>query len=160
MKAIGVSRSTAIRACSICLGLVFLTAGTGKALGQSEFTHALEGSFFAPAMASVVAHCLPWLEITVGMLLILGVLPRIVSALSVGMISGFVASNIWLLVSRPAAAIACGDCFGVWERILGSLSPVQALLVDLFLLGLAVVLLSRSLIVTRPFQFPAQGDGT
>lgn len=45
MRTIRIRRTTLLTVCGISLGLVLLVAGTGKALGQTEFTQALEGSF-------------------------------------------------------------------------------------------------------------------
>ena len=153
LKTVRASKATIVKACAVLLGLVFLAAGTGKALGQSEFTHALEGSFFAPVMANIIARYLPWLEISLGVLLVMGIFPKITSALSIGLISGFIVSNSWLLMNGAQTAITCEYCFGIWEKFLGSLSPVQALFVDVALLGLALVVLTQAPVPERLFRF-------
>ncbi len=155
LKTIRISKTTIVKACAVCLGLVFLAAGTGKVLEPNEFTRALEGLFFTPEMASIIAHSLPWLEISLGILLVIGIVPKITSAVSIGLISGFIFSNLWLLMGS-GAAITCGDCFGIWERFLGSLSPLQALFVDVALLGLALVVLTQAPVPVRPFRFWAK----
>ena len=144
MKTIRISRAAVVNVCAIILGVVFLVAGTGKALDQSEFVLALESSFLPSWLAAIVARSLPWSEILLGLLLVLGLFTRIASALSVVLISGFIFSNVWLLTNGGGTGITCGDCFGIWERFLGSLSPTQALLVDFALLGLSLVVLART----------------
>ena len=156
LKTVRASKATIVKACAVLLGLVFLAAGTGKALGQSEFTHALEGLFFTPEMASIIAHSLPWLEISLGILLVIGIVPKITSALSIGLISGFIVSNSWVLMNGAQTAITCEYCFGIWEKLLGSLSPLQALFVDVALLGLALVILTQAPVPARRFRFRAK----
>ncbi|MFC1870806.1 MauE/DoxX family redox-associated membrane protein [Chloroflexota bacterium] len=141
MQAVRPSKTTIVRVCAVILGLVFLAAGTGKVLGQIDFTHALESSFFAPAVAGIVARYLPWVEIGLGLLLVTGLVAKMTAILSVVLISGFITSNSWALITLPETAITCYDCFGVWETLLGYLSPTQALHVDLVLLSLALVIL-------------------
>jgi uncharacterized membrane protein YphA (DoxX/SURF4 family) len=159
MKNTRFSEKVIIKALAMVLGLVLIAAGTGKALGQSDFIYSLEGSFFTPALANITGHFLPWIEITLGALLIIGVFPKIMSVLSIGLITGFVASNLWLLVSKPAPAITCGDCFGIWERVFGSLSPLQALFVDFALIGLALVVSVRTRAHENSFQFRVRNGG-
>lgn len=156
MKTIRIRRTTLVTVCAMSLGLVLLVAGTGKVLGQAEYTQALEGSFMTPVMIHTVAHYLPWLEISLGVLLLIGLLPRITSALCIGLISGFIVNNSWALASDAQTPIKCDYCFGVWEKILGSPSPSQALVIDLVLLCLALVVLSQGRYSTRPLWFWAK----
>ena len=144
MKALRIRKNTLVTACSIILGLVLLVAGTGKALGHTEFTQALEGSFMTPAMIHAIASYLPWLEISLGVLLL------------IGLISAFIVNNSWALASDVQTPIKCDYCFGIWERILGSPSPLQALVIDLMLLCLALVVLTQGRLLTRPLWLRAK----
>jgi uncharacterized membrane protein YphA (DoxX/SURF4 family) len=151
MKTFQLSRTKIVKVCAILLGVVLLIAGTGKALDSTEFTFTLEGLFFTPAIASIIAHSLPWLEITLGLLLILGIIPKIISVVCIVLISGFIVSNSWGFL-KTQTSITCGDCFGIWETFLGSLSPLQALLIDVVLLCFALIILTQI-----PARFPLFG---
>ena len=143
MKTILCSNLVVLKACSVFLGLVFLAAGTGKLLGQGEFIHALEDTFLTPWTANLIASFLPWIEIGVGMLLVLGLVPYVTSTLSIGLACVFIISNSWTLGSNWQT-LRCADCFGVWETHLGSLPPAAALSLDVVLLCLAVFILTQS----------------
>lgn len=126
---------------SIFLGLVLLVSGTGKVPGQTEFADVLFQSFWNPTMATLISSCLPWAEIILGALLLLGVFPRIAAALSLPLIAGFIANNSWALSQGMGQFPECGQCFGIWEKLLGALSPLQALCLDVVLLCLALSIL-------------------
>lgn len=128
-----------VRACSVLLGIIFLFAGTGKVLGNPDFVLALEKTI-PLEIANVIASYLPWIEVILGLLFVFGLLPLITSVFSLVLISGFIASNLWSIV-EGGASIRCGDCFGVWESLLGSPSAVEALTIDLIMLGIAVAVL-------------------
>jgi uncharacterized membrane protein YphA (DoxX/SURF4 family) len=114
-------------------------AGTGKLPGQTEFIDALLKSFWTPAIAYVVGYCLPWLEMGLGVFLLLGLFPRIAAALCLPLIAGFMANNSWALIHGIEKFPECGFCFGIWEEFLGALSPLGALVLDIVLLGLALI---------------------
>ena len=139
---------------AILLGLTLLVAGTGKLPGQTEFVDALLKSFWTPAVAYFVAYLLPWLEVALGVFLLLGLFPRIVAALCLPLIAGFMANNSWALVNSVEGFPECGYCFGIWEQLLGAVSPLGALIIDivLFCLALTVLLLHREGFLTfRPW---------
>ncbi len=129
------SRKVAVLVCAIFAGLVFLAAGIGKLPGQAEFAEILMGSFYAQWMASVISHVLPWLEILIGISLLLGVFPRIAALVSLPIIIGFITNNIWALSQGIGRFTRCGDCFGFWEDIFGAMTPLSALVIDILLLG-------------------------
>jgi len=126
---------------SVFLGLVLLASGSGKVPGQTEFIDALSQSFWTPTMAYLIGYCLPWVEIALGVLLLLGMFPRIVAALCLPLTIGFMASNSWALSQGIEQFPQCGDCFGVWEELLGAISPLQALCLDGVLFCLALIIL-------------------
>ena len=125
---------------SIFLGLILLAGGTGKVPGQTEFIDALLGSFWTPAVAYLIGYCLPWIEVILGVLLLLGVLPRIAAALSLPITAGFIANNGWALSQGMEQFPHCAECFGIWEKFLGAITPLQALCLDIVLLGLALII--------------------
>lgn len=92
-------------------------------------------------MAYFIGHCLPWVEIGLGILLFLGVFPRIAAALFLPLVAGFMANNGWALTQGIEKFPKCASCFGIWEEFLGSLSPLGALIFDVVLLCLALIVL-------------------
>ena len=128
-----------VRGSAILAGLTLLVAGTGKLPGQTEFVDALLKSFWTPAVAYVIGYCLPWLEVGLGILLLLGLFPRIAAVLCLPLTAGFMANNSWALIHGIEKFPECGFCFGIWEEFLGALSPLGALVLDIVLLGLALI---------------------
>ena len=126
---------------AMLLGLTLLVSGTGKLPGQTEFVDALLRSFWTPAVAHFVGYCLPWVETGLGVFLLLGLFPRIAAALCLPLIVGFMANNSWALINGVEKFPECAYCFGIWEEFLGTLSPLGALVVDIVLLGLALIVL-------------------
>jgi len=126
---------------SIFLGLTLLASGSGKVPGQVEFMDALFRSFWSPALAYLIGYCLPWVEIALGSFLLLGVFPRIVAALCLPLTAGFMASNCVALSQGMEQFPTCTYCFGKWEEVLGTISPLQALCFDIVLFCLALVIL-------------------
>ncbi len=125
----------------VFLGLVLLVAGSGKLPGQTEFLDALLNSFWTPTVAYLIGYCLPWAEVILGALLLLGVFPRIAAALSLPLIAGFMVNNAWALSQGMEQFPHCGQCFGIWEELFGAISPLQALCLDIVLLCLALIIL-------------------
>jgi len=126
---------------AIIVGLTLLVSGTGKLPGQTEFVDALLRSFWTPTVAYFIGYCLPWLEAVFGVFLLLGLFPRIVAALCLPLIVGFIANNSWALISGVEKFPECAYCFGIWEEFLGTISPLGALVIDIVLLCLALIVL-------------------
>ena len=126
---------------SLLLGLTLLVSGSGKLPGQTEFIDVLLASFWTPTLAYIIGYCLPWLEIIFGVLLLLGIFSRITAALCLPLIAGFIVSNSWALSQGIEQFPQCGHCFGVWETWLGTITPLQALYMDIVLFCLALVIL-------------------
>ncbi len=122
-------------------GLVLFVSGTGKLPGQTEFVDVLLKSFWTPAIAYFVGYCLPWLETGLGILLFLGLFPQIAAALCLPLIASFMASNSWALIHGVEKFPQCGYCFGIWEEFFGALSPLEALVIDIVLLCLALIVM-------------------
>ena len=145
---------------SIFLGLTLLVSGSGKILiieelpGQLEFIDVLLGPFYIPTMVYLIVHCLPWTEIALGALLLLGIFPRIAPALCLPLTAGFMASNSYALSQGMEQFPTCACCFGKWEGLLGAMSPLQALCFDIVLFCLALVILlfhPRGFLDSRPW---------
>jgi len=139
----------------LLLGLMLLVAGIGKLPGlgefgafpgQTEFIDALLGSFWTPAVAFFISDILPWIEVVLGLALLLGIFPRIAAILSLPLIAGFMASNIWA-ISHGLGFGSCG-CWGIFEKLFGNTTPLQALTLDIVLFLFAVII-----ILVNPFGF-------
>jgi uncharacterized membrane protein YphA (DoxX/SURF4 family) len=138
----------------ILLGLVLLVAGIGKLPGltelgtfpgQDEFISYIFGSFW-PTIAFFVTDILPWVEVILGLVLVLGIYPRIAAVLSLPLIVGFMTNNIWA-ISHGKTFGSCG-CWGVFESLFGNTTPPQALGLDIVLLFLAL-----TIIILHPAPF-------
>jgi uncharacterized membrane protein YphA (DoxX/SURF4 family) len=126
---------------AMLVGLTFLVSGTAKLPGQTEFADALLKSFWTPTVAYFISHYLPWIEICLGIFLLLGIFPRIAATLCISLILGFIANNSWALNNSIDKFPECAYCFGILEEFLGTLSPLGALILDIVLLYLALVVL-------------------
>ena len=141
---------------SIILGLIFVAAGLGKLLHRAEafwlFSYPLP-AFLTPTFTKVALIWLPRIELIVGLLLIIGIAAKLMSAFSLVLIAGFIANNSWLL-SQGQGYQPCG-CFGILERILqGKLSTMGALYLDISMLALVLITLfcySGNFLTTRPW---------
>lgn len=119
------------------LGLVFLYASVGKILDPKAFAENLIAYriFDSPQLLKYVAVTLPWIEWFCGILLILGVFVRSVSALTTGLLFAFLAgmlSAMW-----RGLEIHCG-CFGSPQETIGIFTFLRD---GSFFLGSLVVLL-------------------
>ncbi|UCH42966.1 MAG: DoxX family protein [Dehalococcoidales bacterium] len=122
---------------SVLLGLVFLTAGVGKLLGEGAFLLQVSTLVLNPAVASAIAAILPWVEIVLGTLLLTGIATRIAAGTSALLIASFIYYNGWM-ISQGFGFEPCG-CLGIMERLLGDeLSTTQSLYIDIGLLVLAL----------------------
>jgi uncharacterized membrane protein YphA (DoxX/SURF4 family) len=122
------------------LGVIFVTSGLGKIPYQGEFLGVLASIPFVPGMLSYsVVISLPWVELILGLLLIVGVAARLVAGCCLALVVAFIANNIWM-VTHGMGRESCG-CFGGLEVFFGYLAPVQTLYVDAVMLVLAVVVL-------------------
>ncbi len=135
---------------SMALGLVLLFAGIGKLIEPYTFKLLVADLYSyelatlgAPAFINIVtiaADLLPWLEVVIGLLLVLGIAVKFAASLSVFLIGSFIYYNGWR-ISQHQPYLPC-SCFGFFERVFPArLSTVQSLYFDLALLGLVLVIL-------------------
>ena len=133
----------------ILLGLMLLVPGIGKLPGlsdtlgdfpgQTEFIDILLGPLWTSTVAFFINNILPWVEVVLGIALLLGIFPRIAAILSLPLIAGFMSSNIWA-ISHGEAFGTCG-CFGIFEELFGNMTPLQSLGIDIALLFLALIII-------------------
>jgi len=125
---------------SIVLALVFLTSGLGKLLGQSPFLLSIPYPvFLAPILVNIVNDWLPWGELILGLLLIMGIATQITALLSIVLVASFIFHNSWM-VSQGMGYEPCA-CFGLFTQVFqGKLSTIGSLYVDigLFILALSI----------------------
>lgn len=160
VKNSGRARSIASLVASILVGLTLLIAGSGKVFGFGEmpgqtmqFIGAiLPDALLTPGLAYFIGdilfpYIIPWAELSLGILLLLRVSPPLIAALCLPLTAAFMANNSWLISQGKTKFSSC-ECFGIWEKLFGTLTPIQALSVDIVLFALALII-----IFTRPGSF-------
>jgi len=141
---------------SIILGLIFVVAGVGKLLQQPEAVRI----FFIPlpdflpaTLAKAVFNWLPRIELMVGLLLIIGIAPKLVATFSSALIAGFIAHGS-LLIRRGLGSEPC-DCFGKLKIVpYTELSIIGSLYLDIVMLALILIILfcyQRNFFSIRPW---------
>jgi uncharacterized membrane protein YphA (DoxX/SURF4 family) len=146
----------------IILGIIFMAAGFGKLLTDVEgFTMIFNPfpGFLASAFADAIFIWLPYLEIVIGLLLIIGVLPKLMAVIAAVLSAGFITDKVWLL-SQGLGYEPC-TCFGILDRILGvELSTTGSLYLDVIMLALVVIVLfcHKSSFFNIYPQFIARGN--
>jgi uncharacterized membrane protein YphA (DoxX/SURF4 family) len=126
----------------IFIGLMFVAAGFGKLPHQGEYWGLILFDYFDSMtllrFTDIVKQWLPWVEIILGSLLIVGIASKIVASFFSVLILGFIVNNIWM-ISHGAGREPCG-CFGKFEELLGTLSAENALCMDLGMLVLVSII--------------------
>ena len=131
----------------VLLGLMMLVAGIGKLPGlselgtfpgQTEFFDVIFGPIWS-TVAFFINNILPWLEVVLGLALVLGIYPRIAAVVTLPLIAGFMTSNIWAITHGKSFG-TCG-CWGVFESLFGNTTPPQALGMDIVLLIFALIII-------------------
>jgi len=122
----------------LILGSIFIAASIGKLQHPGEFTTLVASYNILPySLAEVYGYIVPWLELLIGSLLILGLLTRFASALSLPLIISFLIASSSKLLS--GAGGGCG-CFGD----VMPLTLTQSLNLDALMLLLAIPLMLRN----------------
>lgn len=145
-------RSTISLIAGILLGLIFLISGTGKVFdfgempGQTmQFIGAiLPDAWLTPGLAYFMGeiffpHIIPWTELCLAILFLVRVWPRLIATISLPLIAAFIVNNAWY-ISQGYNEFASCECFGIWEKIFGTLTHVQSLSLDIILFGLALTI--------------------
>ncbi len=115
-------------ACRIFLGGIFLYSGFTKIENSLQFAAAVEGyQLLSPGLVIWVVKILPWLEIVLGGVLLLGLKIRYTAGLAAALLLFF--TLIMLATYLRGIETDCG-CFGVGERI----SPLTLVRDALFIL--------------------------
>ena len=128
---------------SLILGVIFLISGVGKLLAQEElFETFFPGflDFLSLEQTRLLFYGLPYVELVIGALLIIGVGTKLAAAFSLLLIGAFTASNVWF-ITHGMGFEPCG-CLGIFDRLFQSkLSTQQSLYLDIAMLTLALTTL-------------------
>jgi uncharacterized membrane protein YphA (DoxX/SURF4 family) len=137
----------------IFVGLTLLISSTGKLLefgtipGQTaEFIGSiLPDALVTPASVYfiydlLIPYIIPVVELALGVFLLIGFVPRLAAVILVPLTWIFMANNIFS-ISRGINKYDECPCFGIWGKIFGTMTPVQSLIYDIVLFGLALVII-------------------
>jgi hypothetical protein len=89
-----------------------------------------------------------------GLLLLVGLVPRLIAILCIPLIAAFMTNNIWSIGQGLDKFPEC-VCFGIWETFFGGLTPVQSLIYDIVLFILVIVIifvLPGRFLASRPWM--------
>lgn len=118
----------------LLVGGTFVFSGATKLLEHSQFVDVVDGYHILPhSLATAYAVTLPWVELVIGVYLILGILIRPSSIVAVLMATSFVVANVSSIFRGDEY---CGSCFG--EDIL--LLAWQSLIIDALIIMAGVYL--------------------
>ena len=118
------------------LGVLFIVAGLGKLLaGINGFEPFTALAFLPHSLLDGISMGLPYIEIAIGVLLLLGIAVKFANSCAAFLITGFIVSNL-LAIYFGRGAEPCAGCFGVY----GSLTAISALLLDGIMAALVVTI--------------------
>jgi uncharacterized membrane protein YphA (DoxX/SURF4 family) len=152
LKRIKIRRTISLIAC-IFIGLTLLMSGTGKIFGYGEVpgqTMEFIGDVLPDFLLTkftinliyniIIPYVVPYLELAIGIFLLIGFLPRIMAIVFVPLTLVFMANNAWAIMKGMDKYPSC-TCFGIWETILGGLTPLQSFYYDitLFIFALTII---------------------
>jgi len=145
---------------SILLGLIFVTTGLEKLLHPWEFLVTIFSTgFFILSQAMVVSQWLPWIELMLGLLLIMGISAKFMASASCPLILGFIFYNIRAIQQGLDTGCGCGVLELLVEHYieLGALSSsTTALYLDIGMMVLVLIILvcyPGNFFTTRPLVF-------
>jgi uncharacterized membrane protein YphA (DoxX/SURF4 family) len=148
----------------ILLGAVFLISSLGKLLGGNAFLLSISVlSIYPESLRIFIADWLPWGELLLGITLVLGIAPQLVSLIATVLIGCFIFQNTWMIFNGYAYE-PC-HCFGLLERIFENhMSTKNALVVDIIMIVFSVsiyFLNSGKIFEWRPWfmRLPCRADG-
>jgi uncharacterized membrane protein YphA (DoxX/SURF4 family) len=147
------TRSKISLVASIIVGLILAFAGSGKIFGIGEMpgqtmmflSQVIPGFLYIHVYTFVedifLPHFVPAIELALGIFLLLGIWPRFMAIFTLLLSMVFMANNSWLISIGMQQFPSC-ECFGIWEKMFGTLTPLQSLYIDigLFLLSLTIIL--------------------
>lgn len=137
----------------ILVGVTMVVAGSGKLIGFGEVpgqTVEFVGDILPEAWITpgsvffifeiFVPYILPIAETLLGLLLLIGLAPRLIAILCIPLIAAFMTNNIWSISQGVDKFPEC-VCFGIWETFFGGLTRVQSLIYDIVLFILVIIII-------------------
>lgn len=126
---------------SIILGLIFLVAGVGKIANQTGLVAILVETSIVPSkLVGLVAHRLPWIELALGLCLIVGISAKFMASASCLLVIGFIVHNTWII--EHGLEIDSCECWGEIGRQTGIvMSSEMARYIDIGMLALIFFIL-------------------
>ncbi len=117
------------------LGFTFIVSSITKLSHHTEFVEVVKEYDLLPnALASVYGNTLPWVELIIGVYLIMAIMVRLSVIVTLLMEISFMIANVTAMARGKEH---CGDCFGD----LATLPIDQAIIIDIFLLIASLTLL-------------------
>ena len=154
------ARATVSLVAGILIGLTFLISGSGKVFGYGDmpgqtmqFIGAiLPDAWLTPQLALFMGdiffpYIIPWTELCLGIFLLLRIWPRFFAAITLPLTVAFMANNAWYISKGQNIFTSC-ECFGIWEKMFGTLTHIQSLSLDIVLFALAL-----TIVVVHPDGF-------
>ena len=131
----------------LILGGIFLFAGFAKIHSISALVNEInQYQILPPALASLYGHVLPYAEIIIGILLVLGIVLRITTGIASLMLISFTAAKIAALAMH--LNIQTCNCFGLARPLLSN----QSLAIDIMMMLLAAqIIIFRSELLSIPW---------
>ena len=132
----------------VLLGLMLLVAGIGKIPwfsdlgtfpGQTEFFDVIFGSLW-PTVAFFITNILPWVEIVLGVSPGPGHIPQTRRHPEPAAYCRLYDQQYLGNKPRQRHSVSCG-CFGIFEKLFGNTTPLQALGMDIALLLFALIII-------------------
>ena len=168
------TRATISLIAGVLVGIIFVVSGSGKIFAYGEMPGqtmqfigaVLPDAWLTPQLAVFLGqiffpYIIPWLELCLGIMLLLRIWPRLFATITLPLIAAFMANNIWYINKGDVKFTEC-DCFGIWKMFLGSFTHVESLYIDIVLLALAltVIFIHPGGFLSSPTWLARLGRGT
>jgi alpha-tubulin suppressor-like RCC1 family protein/uncharacterized protein YkwD/thiol-disulfide isomerase/thioredoxin/plastocyanin/uncharacterized membrane protein YphA (DoxX/SURF4 family) len=97
----------------LLLGVIFIAAAITKFPHQLEFAGIVSSYNILPhGLAELYGSTLPWIELAVGCLLVLGLLSRLASGISIALILSFISASVYAIFWGAGSVNGSCGCFG------------------------------------------------
>ena len=118
----------------ILLGGIFIFSGVGKLVKAPGIENIWLTGILGSQLTGILWKALPYVEIIIGILLVLKFRIKLVAWFAMGLILKFIINNVWLIANGKGLE-TCGECLG-WGI---DLWPVGSLYIDLLMMGLLLI---------------------
>ncbi len=132
----------------LILGAIFTASGIAKLSNRIELISVVSGYGLLPqGLVEFYGSVLPWVELIIGCLLVLGLFSKMTSITGVVLLVSFISANIYTMFSGNGSGSSLCGCFGAMIP----LNHIGSLILGSLMLLLAIALLfgdSRLFIIT------------